>query len=291
MADRTNATGQRPQSPAVLRPEQFLQHAHFEECPPSESVAPYVERLWSVTWTLPPGVSFVSSTVPHPSISLSVERGGGSRSGGGEGVWLTGVWTTRFDVTLTGSGGVFGVKFHPGAWTALTGIPASDLTDRVAPAASTMPVADGLADLPLSAHESRDALCAAVAEAIRQRPADQEANDERYAVARGVARAATDPAITRVQQLAAFAHVSVRALQRLTKDYIGVTPKWLIMRARVHDALAVLHTGGDNGSVEPLDELAARLGWFDQSHFIRDFRAIVGQSPAAYVEQLTRSAE
>lgn len=31
-----------------------------------------------------------------------------------------------------------------------------------------------------------------------------------------------------------------------------------------------------------LAELAAELGYFDQAHFIKDFKSVLGQSPAAY---------
>nr|WP_277626458.1 helix-turn-helix domain-containing protein [Arsenicicoccus piscis] len=168
----------------------------------------------------------------------------------------------------------------------------------------------------MSAHASREALCAVVASGVdvvsvgdvsgvsAVSGVDEVsgvsgvsgvdgvtgvdgAADEDYALARVLAQAATDPSITRVDQFADIAHLSVRALQRLTRRYIGVSPKWLIMRARVHDALEALHAAAaDPSSAEPLDDLAARLGWFDQSHFTRDFRSIVGQSPAAYRDQL-----
>ena len=32
-------------------------------------------------------------------------------------------------------------------------------------------------------------------------------------------------------------------------------------------------------------ELALALGYFDQAHFIRDFRKLVGRTPAAYARE------
>jgi len=37
------------------------------------------------------------------------------------------------------------------------------------------------------------------------------------------------------------------------------------------------------GEAQPDAELALRLGYFDQAHFVRDFQRMVGQPPAAYV--------
>jgi len=94
-----------------------------------------------------------------------------------------------------------------------------------------------------------------------------------------VERAATDPQLTRVQDLAQLAGVSPRQLQRLFAQYVGVSPKWVIARYRLHEALALLQ----RGEAQPDAELALRLGYFDQAHFVRDFQRMVGQPPAAYV--------
>ena len=80
--------------------------------------------------------------------------------------------------------------------------------------------------------------------------------------------------------LAAERHgLSERTLQRLFRRYVGVGPKWVLQRARLHDAVERLDTA--DGPVD-LAALATELGWFDQAHFTRDFTALVGQSPAAY---------
>ena len=106
----------------------MARHVSFDETAPSPGAAPWVERVWSVTWDLPDGVEHVNSIVPHPSVSLTVERGEVDRDGAhGPGVWVTGVVTHRFDAVCRGRGGVVGAKFHPGGFTALTGIPAAEL--------------------------------------------------------------------------------------------------------------------------------------------------------------------
>jgi AraC-like DNA-binding protein len=73
-------------------------------------------------------------------------------------------------------------------------------------------------------------------------------------------------------------------LQRWFNEYVGVGPKWVINRYRLHEAIERL--AGDL----PVDwtQLALELGYFDQAHFIRDFKALVGVPPAAYVRQQKR---
>jgi transcriptional regulator GlxA family with amidase domain len=85
----------------------------------------------------------------------------------------------------------------------------------------------------------------------------------------------------RVDQLADLAGTSVRSLQRLFATYVGVSPKAVLARYRLQDAAAAI----DDGEVEDLAGLAASLGWFDQAHFSRDFRSVVGMTPSAYLQK------
>ncbi len=53
----------------------------------------------------------------------------------------------------------------------------------------------------------------------------------------------------------------------------------MLARYRLQDAAASI----DAGEVTDLAGLAAELGWFDQAHFSRDFRSVVGVTPSAYL--------
>nr|WP_240189371.1 helix-turn-helix domain-containing protein [Nakamurella flavida] len=70
----------------------------------------------------------------------------------------------------------------------------------------------------------------------------------------------------------------MRHLQRLFAHYVGVTPKWVLSRFRMHDVVSAL----DAGSTAGLAELAAEFGWYDQAHFTRDFTRLVGVTPREY---------
>lgn len=68
-------------------------------------------------------------------------------------------------------------------------------------------------------------------------------------------------------------------LQRLFNEYVGVSPKWVINRYRLHEAVAIL---AQDQSID-WAQLAADLGYFDQAHFIRDFKSVTGRTPTEYV--------
>jgi AraC-like DNA-binding protein len=69
--------------------------------------------------------------------------------------------------------------------------------------------------------------------------------------------------------------------------HVGVGPKWIVRRSRVQDAAERVARG------ERIDwaATAQELGYHDQAHLIRDFRAQVGFTPAAYARRCAASTQ
>ncbi len=104
------------------------------------------------------------------------------------------------------------------------------------------------------------------------------AHDERYEQLLDLcATMLDDPTLLTVAEVGERFAMSPRSLQRLFLDLVGVGPKWVLARYRMHDAVAELDAGSDG----TLADLAHRWGWYDQAHFTRDFTALVGVSPAS----------
>ena len=97
-----------------------------------------------------------------------------------------------------------------------------------------------------------------------------------------MSRITADPGLRRVGQLSAASGMSARSLQRLFADYVGVSPKWVMRRARLHEAAE----RADSGEFVDWAELAADLGYADQAHLSRDFTATIGVPPTSYAAPL-----
>ncbi len=82
---------------------------------------------------------------------------------------------------------------------------------------------------------------------------------------------------TRVAHVAARFGMSPRTLQRLFAKHVGTTPKHVLQRFRRQRAIDHL---SEERRVN-LARLAAELGYCDQAHLARDFRATIGRSPSA----------
>lgn len=284
MSARTNPPSpQRTASYAgILRPDELARRVQVRRWPASERVAPWVENHWSLRWDLLDGVSYDSETLPHPTCSLTVERGTHPRPElAGEEVAITGVVTRRFRVDIRGRGRVVGMRFRPGGLAALTGHSARDWTDRTVPAAGVVPpeVSAALGALDLDGDDTAYESGMTAVEAAF--PSDRDV-DERYArVLRVVADMLEDRTFYSVAQVEERHHVSTRTLQRDFLHYIGVGPKWVLARYRMQDVVSALDDGHDG----PLTELAMRHGFYDQAHFTRDFTTLVGVTPSRYRER------
>ncbi|WP_324275425.1 DUF6597 domain-containing transcriptional factor [Blastococcus brunescens] len=146
----------------VLRPAETAQRAGLRrDAPVSEALRPFVERYWSVRWDLTGRPPFRSEVLSHPSVNVSVETGTEPRFGFAlPAVLVHGVVTRRFSVDLTGAGRVTAVKFRPGGFTALTGIPPARNTVEPLGAELGVPADRLLADV--LAPEDDDARAAAL---------------------------------------------------------------------------------------------------------------------------------
>jgi transcriptional regulator GlxA family with amidase domain len=107
--------------------------------------------------------------------------------------------------------------------------------------------------------------------------------DETLEIARrAVHIARSSPGLTSVRELADKVGVSVRVLEMRFRDGIGLSPKAVLRRYRIVE----LRTTIEKGTNVAWADLAAKLGYADQAHLIRDFKAQVGLTPTNYLESL-----
>jgi AraC-like DNA-binding protein len=241
---------------------------HARLCPLPE-LQGWIEHFWVVRWNLAGQTPQIAQTLPHPSVHLVFEQNRAE---------VMGVVTGKFTTELSGAGRVFGIKFRPGMFYPFFGSAVSELTDCVRPIQHIFDQA-GLDLRTALAAEPDEEVCVTLAETFLQaRLPRPDAALERV---RDVVEAiAADRQITRVEQVAERLCLSLRPLQRTFQKYVGVTPKWIIQRYRLHEAAAQLASP----TPPDLTELALQLGYFDQAHFARDFKRVVGRSPGAYAK-------
>ena len=239
---------------------------------PSDDLAPFVEHYWIVAWSV--DAPTVVETLPQPSVHLVVEPGVGAS--------VSGVTTRRFTRTLEGTNRVVSVKFRPGGFRPFLDAPVSTLRDRIVPLSSLFGASADRLEAEVVARGDVEDAARALEAFLRAR--SPVVDDNVDVVAKLAARIETDREITRVEHVASVAGLGVRTLQRLFDEYVGVSPKWVIQRFRLLEAAERIAAGVRSEWVD----LALDLGYSDQAHFIRDFKRLVGSTPAEYARSLER---
>ncbi len=80
-----------------------------------------------------------------------------------------------------------------------------------------------------------------------------------------------------VNDVSTSINVSSTTLRNLFRDDVGISPKSLIRVARITDVLHLQVTSEEN-----LTQLAYKVGYFDQAHFIHEFKEVLGITPKQY---------
>jgi AraC-like DNA-binding protein len=261
---------------------------------PAEELRPFVDCYWMVRWDLRGQPPQLAETLPHPCVYWVTELGQSA---------IHGVGTGRFVRLLEGRGRVFGVRFRPGGFQPFLGRAVSAITNGSLPLRTVFGKPGRAIEQALSDLDAR-AATALVQEGAAPAPDDLAdelmmdltdrflldrlpAHDPRLDTVTAIVTAiVSTPEITRVEDIAARFGYTVRSLQRLFSQFVGVSPKWVIKRYRLHEAVERM----DQGQPVQWSRLALELGYFDQTHFIKDFKAMIGRSPGEYAKGVPSTA-
>lgn len=255
---------------AHLRDPRDLSHTMHRYPAPAE-LAGLAQRFWIPVWSVEPGREATQRVLQYPC-GLVVVTPDYAR--------LYGVVAGLSTTTLTGDGWAVGVMLEPAGGFLVVGRSMAEFRDRHMDLAEVWGDADAVVTavraamqrprLPAAHTRAMAALTAALG---RFGPID----DEGVLINEVVACVEGDPRVVRVAQLGERFGLSERALQRLTRRRVGLSPKWLIQRRRLQEASVRLRERPGS-----LADIAADLGYADQPHFTRDFRTVTGMTPGEF---------
>ncbi len=267
------ASGAFMQGCGVLQHSPPPGHYHHLRHPPPDALAAWVEHFWVESWDFRGCRPQVREVLPHPSVHLVFAR---NRSR----IW--GVQLGRFVRQLEGQDRIFGVKFHPGAFHPFLRARVTSITNDSIPLLSLFPDVARTEEQVLGCATEADMADAASNFLVAHLPSH---DPNIKTVRRIVSNIRDDRRIMHIEQLAALSGIRERTLQRLFNRYVGAPMRWVIKRYRIYEALEYLNAGKSVAWTG----LAQDLGYFDQAHFINDFRKLVGCSPSAYVSHRSES--
>ncbi|MBB3131189.1 AraC-like DNA-binding protein [Paenibacillus rhizosphaerae] len=233
--------------------------------PPSERLRHLIQHYWFVEWSLEGQSPYTQEVLQHPGVNIVFEQGSS---------YVCGIESRKAAYTLLGKGIIAGILYRPGAFYGYISEPMSELVDRKVDISRFFPFDAEAAEKEIFASNSLEERVAYMEGLLSSYiPEPDDKVDEMNRIVRAIM---VDRSMTSVDLLVDRFNTSKRTLQRVFKEYLGVSPKWVIQRYRMHEASEAIENGADIATV------ALELGYFDQAHFSKDFKAIVGASPHAY---------
>ena len=271
---RQGAASVRSDARGIVDPGRGLRAFELRRIEPAQTdVRAVVDHYWIVSWDLPDGVVHDQAVLPHPVVNVVIRDGEGS---------VVGPQSKLDTRQLSGNGWAFGTMFRPGAFRPFAGRALNMITDSVLTLAQVFEDDDANAFVDAINHADSDEHRGALADAfVHQRLAT--AAQPSAAAVELVELIARDRTIIRADDVAKCAGLSLRQLQRLFAEHVGLPPKVVIRRYRLFEVAEVARRG--SGRVLPWAELAADLGYSDHSHLIRDFTTTIGMSPDQYAKR------
>lgn len=263
---------------------------HYFEAPPSPALAPFVECYWGVRGSLGVLGYHVESVVPSGTVELMVNFGSRQRvvAYGDRAVeqvfdvaWMSGMQDQRLSHCAEGGSDHLAVRFRPGGAHAFLDLPLDELTNRVVPLTELLGV---------EARELRDRLSAEPTDDGRCRLLDRWLLERRrgvhphfHTVRRAVDLLRGGAMGLGVTEVCSRLGLSNRHLIRQFRGTVGLAPKTF---ARVQRFQGVIQ---DTRGVERVSwsRLAARHGYADQSHLIREFRRFALVTPTQFLARRT----
>lgn len=92
----------------------------------------------------------------------------------------------------------------------------------------------------------------------------------------------SDAGGSNIASIASRHNITTRYLQRLLHQHTGLSPKSFDKINRFQHSLKMI-----SRNEQPFTSIAYACGYFDQSHFIRDFKSFTGLTPSSYLSNLT----
>lgn len=184
-------------------------------------------------------------------------------------------------IVLRGSGeiGIVAIRFKPGGASRFFRFPHHEILDQVIRLEDILGRDSSVLEEQILNAKTHDERMLIMEGFLVDRMLDQESLDGlilqacRYIVQSGGEYT--------VRDLERLIGLSERQLERRFKVEVGLTPKMLSRIVRFQRFMALSH----DKNLLLLTDAALMCGYYDQAHFIRDFKAFAGISPSIYLAQ------
>lgn len=252
---------------------------------PPLHLADYVRFYWFIEGNLP----YVHRAFAYPCPELIFCYKGNFKYGVGhsnDNVLTSGIFgqTETFSrVTLNNKDfGILGVYLYPHAFLQLFGLPANEFTNQYADINSLLGKDGDMLEEKIALASDNQQRAKLVSDFLQARL--KNVRTEHTTIASSITAIVNAYDTSSVKTLADTNFLSLRQFERRFKELSGFSPKSFLRIMRFNSVL------NKDFQHKSLTEIGIDCGYYDQSHFIHDFRKFSGVSPKHYFNKETFAA-
>jgi AraC-like DNA-binding protein len=258
---------------------------HIEEFKPCEGLKPYVELYWEGSFNANSSGLLSMQMIPNGCLELIFHLNNLHCDLKNDNKWsqtpdymIIGLFIQPYEVLFRNHVKVFAIRFKPEGIYNVFGVPASTLKDSF----EDMSMVFGSEFRDFSHRLKEEKSTAAMikrTESFLLMNLQGNKNDMSYVNL--AAELIRNLKGIRIEDLSNKVCISQRQLEREFKEKVGISPKHYLRITRVKEVMRLLD---DNQTID-LTSVAYHCGYFDQSHFINDFKRITGKNPTIFLKE------
>ncbi|MDX2068453.1 MAG: helix-turn-helix domain-containing protein [Haliscomenobacter sp.] len=263
----------------------------YQTYPPSPHLAPLIKCFWSLEFAATPQPE-KQTIIPDGCIELIIHYGDlyqQFQENGSSFIqprsFVFGQLSNTLEIAPIGHTGIIAARFHPDGFIPLATIPLAGMENRAVPLTELFGEESDFL-------EKNILIASTQAERIQHIETFLLARLNKLEVLDCIVKSSIEILVSqagqvKVEEMAEKLNINRRKLERKFSINVGLSPKQLSKIIRLQTALKQLNQNTELS----LTELAYQSGYFDQSHFIKDFKAFTGISPKQfYADHLQLSA-
>jgi len=258
--------------------DNLLPHLGFRKYAPCKQLLDYVDCYWFINAESNSGEGYKEYLHPDGGVSVIFNYGQDLYFGNNltpDGPFIDGANTQSVCLKLTGKISAVGIRFKPAGAYAFFSIPLHELKNQVFSCADiNKQMFSRLYDLiPVLAND-----LACIRKIDKTLYSLLSVDRQVSAIIKGsISIMKRHKGALPIRKLASSIGIDQRQLERICRSQIGITPVELSRTERISQArLLIKNTDGS------LSNIAYDLGFYDQSHFVNQFKWVVGITPGEY---------
>lgn len=252
---------------------------------PSEKLKPYIKQYWAVENTLKPDESYIQRVIPSGLPELIFYLGHKPKTVVGnrsleDNFLLNGQQNDYYDILISEDLSLFSISFQPQGLSQFFSLPLHELMNIDVPLKYINKKLHDELEMKLSIENSFEEKINIIETVLTKLLADNERKFDFYRIYETIELIRQSKGNVSIEKLASNACLSRKQFERTFSEHVGTSPKQYLKIIRLQ---ASIYLRSKNKKIL-LTNLAYENGYYDQSHFISDFKTMTGLTPKQFFD-------